>query len=197
MCRAFTTPSHVFDRILRMRSWNVFFTHAHASYIDWRSSLPHAPSKIGNKGQASMGTRLRPTYQLLIVFSLLATLFAWRCYLSKAGVWSKLNTSALSQAPDPQCSEPVCSNFAPNSSCAKATTTARLEPAGESITPTCRFQNGTSKPKYLLRSYPGSGNTWVRQVLEKVTGICTGDDELHILHSGWCVAVYNTRFCLL
>ena len=114
-------------------------------------------------------TRLRPTYQLLIVFSLLATLFAWRCYLSQpktpirelaerrqpaaaapsllptkasistvnhtstsntpailAGVWSKLNTLALSQAPDPQCSDPVCSNFSPNSSCAKATTTARL-----------------------------------------------------------------------
>ena len=112
------------------------------------------------------------------------------------GVWNKLNTSALSQVPlDPQCSDPVCSNFASSLKCAK-TVTAKLK-TGQSITPTCRFQNGTSKPKYFLRSYPGSGNTWVRQVLEKVTGICTGNAELHILHSGMRVAVYNTRFYLL
>ena len=86
------------------------------------------------------------------------------------GVWSKLNTSALSQVPlDPQCSDSVCSDFAPNSICA-----AKVARFGPPVTPTCRFQNGTSKPKYLLRSFPGSGNTWVRQVLEKVTGICTG-----------------------
>ena len=89
--------------------------------------------------------------------------------------WSKLNTSALPQAPDPQCSDPICSNFIPSLKCVTAVTD-RNE-IGQSITPICRFQNGTSKPKYLLRSYPGSGNTWVRQVLEKVTGICTGDAE--------------------
>lgn len=39
---------------------------------------------------------------------------------------------------------------------------------------TCRFLNGTSRGKVALASFPGSGNTWVRGLLEKVTGICTG-----------------------
>lgn len=39
---------------------------------------------------------------------------------------------------------------------------------------TCQFLNGTSRGKVALASFPGSGNTWVRGLLEKVTGLCTG-----------------------
>ena len=101
-------------------------------------------------------------------------------------MWSKLNSSPLPPFPDGRCSDAVCSNFAAADGgsrrgsslrCAEATAT-KLAP-GESVTPKCRFQNGTSKPVYLLRSYPGSGNTWIRQVLERVTGICTGDAVQH------------------
>ena len=38
----------------------------------------------------------------------------------------------------------------------------------------CRFQNGTNRVPVALASFPGSGNTWVRGLLEKVTGLCTG-----------------------
>ncbi len=38
----------------------------------------------------------------------------------------------------------------------------------------CRFMNGTGRKKVALVSLPGSGNTWVRGLLQKVTGICTG-----------------------
>ncbi len=38
----------------------------------------------------------------------------------------------------------------------------------------CRFQNGTDRFPVALASFPGSGNTWLRGLLEKVTGICTG-----------------------
>ncbi len=38
----------------------------------------------------------------------------------------------------------------------------------------CRFQNGTNRFPVALASFPGSGNTWLRGLLEKVTGICTG-----------------------
>ena len=43
----------------------------------------------------------------------------------------------------------------------------------------CTFYNGTAKKgATLLVSYPGSGNTWLRGLLQQVTGVCTG--------SHWC-----------
>ena len=39
----------------------------------------------------------------------------------------------------------------------------------------CTFYNGTAKKKAtLLVSFPGSGNTWFRGLLQQVTGVCTG-----------------------
>ena len=38
----------------------------------------------------------------------------------------------------------------------------------------CRFMNGTGRYPIALASFPGSGNTWLRGLLEKATGICTG-----------------------
>ena len=38
----------------------------------------------------------------------------------------------------------------------------------------CHFMNGTGRYPVVLASFPGSGNTWLRGLLEKVTGICTG-----------------------
>ena len=38
----------------------------------------------------------------------------------------------------------------------------------------CRFMNGTNRAAVALASFPGSGNTWVRGLLEQATGICTG-----------------------
>ena len=39
---------------------------------------------------------------------------------------------------------------------------------------TCHFQNGTYRHPVALASFPGSGNTWMRGLLQKTTGICTG-----------------------
>lgn len=71
------------------------------------------------------------------------------------------------------CADIVCSNFLTptDMKCAKAIF-YRLQPA--SVTPKCRFQNRTMKPLVLIRSFPGSGNTWIRELLEKTSGICTG-----------------------
>ena len=45
---------------------------------------------------------------------------------------------------------------------------------------TCRFMNGTNRTPVALVSLEGSGNTWVRGLLEKATGICTGWlDHIH------------------
>ena len=38
----------------------------------------------------------------------------------------------------------------------------------------CRFMNGTGRKPVALLSHPGSGNTWIRILLEKATGVCTG-----------------------
>lgn len=42
------------------------------------------------------------------------------------------------------------------------------------ITATCRFMKGVTRQPVGLVSLPGSGNTWVRELLEAATGICTG-----------------------
>ena len=38
----------------------------------------------------------------------------------------------------------------------------------------CTFLNGTGRPTVALASLPGSGNTWLRGLLERATGVCTG-----------------------
>jgi hypothetical protein len=38
----------------------------------------------------------------------------------------------------------------------------------------CRFMEGRGRLPVALASFPGSGNTWTRGLLEKVTGVCTG-----------------------
>ena len=40
---------------------------------------------------------------------------------------------------------------------------------------TTRFAKPSSLPIYPLASYPGSGNTWVRYLIEGLTGVFTGD----------------------
>ena len=47
-----------------------------------------------------------------------------------------------------------------------------LQPSGE-----CQFMNGSGKSPMGLVSIPRSGNTWVRGLLEKTTGICTGASD--------------------
>lgn len=42
------------------------------------------------------------------------------------------------------------------------------------INATCRFMKGITRQPVGLVSVPGSGNTWVRELLEAATGICTG-----------------------
>ena len=59
----------------------------------------------------------------------------------------------------------------------------------------CKFMNGSAygRSPIALVSAPGSGNTWVRGLLEKVTGVCTGEN---IQRNGpfsksTCVSGYN------
>lgn len=38
----------------------------------------------------------------------------------------------------------------------------------------CHFINGSGRGLVALASFPGSGNTWIRGMLEAATGVCTG-----------------------
>lgn len=51
-----------------------------------------------------------------------------------------------------------------------------------SPTPSCRLMNGARRGAVALVSLPGSGNTWVRGLLEQATGICTGTTQELRLH---------------
>ena len=48
----------------------------------------------------------------------------------------------------------------------------------------CRFMKGEGRAAVALASLPGSGNTWVRGLLEKATGICTGECLIIIMTVG-------------
>ena len=45
---------------------------------------------------------------------------------------------------------------------------------GPVVNGTCHFMNGRDRLPVALASFPGSGNTWTRGLLETITGICTG-----------------------
>ena len=80
-----------------------------------------------------------------------------------------------------KCSDKYCSEHLTESErhsfeeCTKRTATAehRLGPIVSNDT--CHFQNGTNRHPVALASFPGSGNTWMRGLLQKITGICTGN----------------------
>ena len=61
----------------------------------------------------------------------------------------------------------------------------------ETINATCKFMKGIGRPPVGLVSVPGSGNTWVRGLLEKATGICTGSIYCdHPLRNGGMIGEY-------
>ena len=46
----------------------------------------------------------------------------------------------------------------------------------------CKFMRGEGRAAVALASLPGSGNTWVRGLMEKATGICTGESHSYCPH---------------
>lgn len=44
----------------------------------------------------------------------------------------------------------------------------------EPLRSVCQFMNASSRSPVALASFPGSGNTWIRGLLQQATGICTG-----------------------
>ena len=61
----------------------------------------------------------------------------------------------------------------------------------------CRFMRGEGRAPIVLASLPGSGNTWIRGLLEKVTGICTGEPSHTLLSIAGLVCVMDHRVYIL
>lgn len=77
-----------------------------------------------------------------------------------------------------KCRDTICSEYLTEGDhvhfdyCIKKTwPTQRHREPKESV---CQFMDGSGRHPVALASYPGSGNTWVRGLLQEVTGLCTG-----------------------
>ena len=51
---------------------------------------------------------------------------------------------------------------------------AGIDPSSDNKSAQCHFMDGRRRDPVALVSVPGAGNTWVRGLIEKATGICTG-----------------------
>ena len=76
----------------------------------------------------------------------------------------------------PKCSDPLCTEFLSKEdrnrfdSCLRKVQSHNGHPQDGA----CRFMSQTHRAPVALASYPGSGNTWLRGLLETATGVCTG-----------------------
>lgn len=95
--------------------------------------------------------------------------------------------SVIPSAPLPdvgQCSDEYCLEYLSQverrqfDECKQRTVSERDRIGSIQSNDTCHFQNGTSRHPVALASFPGSGSTWMRGLLQKVTGICTGTSRL-------------------
>ena len=85
-----------------------------------------------------------------------------------------MNTSN-SRFQKPDCKNKLCSGFltrldTPHFKYCFRKSRLRQEPEKS----TCRFISGKRRSPVALASFPGSGNTWARGLLQDTTGICTG-----------------------
>ena len=93
-----------------------------------------------------------------------------------------------------KCKDKVCSEYLSGVELAQYKTCINLTVIKEDkvgqIQPNvnCRFLNGTKRHPVALASFPGSGNTWMRGLLQKITGICTGNKN-SISYNTLCLAL--------
>ena len=87
-------------------------------------------------------------------------------------------TSDIANRINGHCKDKTCSQYLIKTDrkhfkyCIKKTWKTRKHPEPEASV--CRFINGADRNPVALASYPGSGNTWVRGLLQEVTRLCTG-----------------------
>jgi len=102
---------------------------------------------------------------------------------SSLGFWDVLNQSYVNRhvlrpwIGAYQCKDVICSEFLHERDWKQVewcTENVKKKITALQISPRCHFMNVTSRAGAALLSFPGSGNTWLRGLLEKATGVCTG-----------------------
>jgi hypothetical protein len=78
-----------------------------------------------------------------------------------------------------QCTDPYCTSYLLDEDywsfrICQQWTEKKTKISHLNINATCKFMKGVTRQPVGLVSVPGSGNTWVRGLLETATGICTG-----------------------
>ena len=78
--------------------------------------------------------------------------------------------------PAPKCSDQLCTEYLTKEDRARFDICLKKVEShdGHVKDGQCRFMSQTHRPPVALASYPGSGNTWLRGLLERATGVCTG-----------------------
>lgn len=82
-------------------------------------------------------------------------------------------------SPVKDCAHPLCTRHLSRkerfffNNCTQKTIGVKAK-FGPILNASCHFQNGSDRGPVALASFPGSGNTWVRGLLERTTGVCTG-----------------------
>ena len=77
------------------------------------------------------------------------------------------------------CRDKICTEFVSKADkphfdyCIRKTWKSRSR-YGEPEDSICLFIDGTGRSPIALASFPGSGNTWVRGLIQGITGLCTG-----------------------
>ena len=103
--------------------------------------------------------------------------------------------SAQPRVGDYICGNPLCSEFLSQEDWGRVdrcvsklitkVPTLFLAEIGPTLVPHCHFINRSSQSaNVVLISFPGSGNTWVRALLEKASSICTGEETYYRRASG-------------
>lgn len=88
--------------------------------------------------------------------------------------WHYLTGDRPSTQGNSECTDPLCYEYLSHEDrkhfayCLK-----RSAVRAETIS-SCHFINGSGRAPIALASFPGSGNTWVRGLLQRATGVCTG-----------------------
>ena len=102
------------------------------------------------------------------------------------GIYERMSDEGSDHIYPNNCSDPVCleyltqqdkRNFEMCTSRARVRYSQLLKLNDTDVTlppGKCHFMNGTNRAAVALVSFPGSGNTWVRGLLEQATGVCTG-----------------------
>ena len=130
---------------------------------------------------------MRVRIQLILLFSSVLGLFSGAYLLSRTSLLSlegwRENVHSHSPHQDARdvavnCPDPPCmgrlskSDLKQYNRCVE-----RMQNLAGTVKPKengCSFMSNHSRLPVALISFPGSGNTWVRQLLEATTGICTG-----------------------